>query len=1042
MHSNSHLRRAWAAVAFLLLSPTSAATEARIETREYHDDTQSWVLGQVGRLALNGIETERTSFNDKALPEHRFEFGQRVSTVRYHPDGSVASVSDGNDEVTRYEDYQWAIPRRIIYADGSQQTATVDAHGQLTSVTNEIGATTCYAFDAMGRLARITPPSELKPGCAQESWWIENINFRALGAGEVLPAGVAAGQWLRTRQAGSRRELTYFDALWRPVLTHLYDESDKASTLRAQSRQFDGQGRLVFQSYFSNQITPPALGTWTQYDALDRVTTEQQDSELGRLSTRTAYGPGLQRRTTNARGQVTTTHYLAYGQPHYDWPVSSELPEGVVSEISRDVFGKPLRITRRGASGLPRTDRYAVYDAQQRLCKTVEPETGATVYAYDMVGNVVGSASGLSRLSSTSSCDREVAKASGAWVTRSYDTRHRLSTLRFPDGQGDQTWTYTAAGLPASVTASNHGGALVRTTYAYNRLGLLTQESSSQVGWYDWHLRYAYDGHGQLRAQGYPTGFTVNYQLNALGQVTRVEDTTGQVYARDITYHPNGALKQFTYGNGQIHTTLLNTRQLPAQRIDTGVGDYRLSYDAQANPTSVREVNARAGAYTGNRDLAYDGLDRLIYAHLHYQQVDRWHYDALDRLAHHDHFNGATDTRQTYYYDARNQLGNVVNASTGASIAGLRWDAQGNLQQRNGQRYVFDTGNRLREVVDQAWYRYDGMGRRVLSAQADGIGVYQYSHGGQLLYYEQSGQGRYEQIYLAGRLLASRNQGVVTYLHTDALGSPIAETNAAGQLTRRIDYGPFGQVLRPQPYNRIGYTGHLHDAATGLLQMQQRYFDPTLHTFLSVDPVGAFAQPGENFSRYAYANLNPYRYTDPDGRCYTSTGRCMTQAEFDAAWKGETSRVLNGIGSPLGVAVDVASGDFKGAIIGFALNRVPGAKQVAGFGARSGLGKSIWKVGDDVYASIKGRLPSWSTVRARFWKNEASAAGAIEKHGAENIERMAAGEAPQRYSDAKGDFESMELSHEPIPKREGGTNFVPRWPQEHADVDPFRRPGY
>jgi filamentous hemagglutinin len=33
----------------------------------------------------------------------------------------------------------------------------------------------------------------------------------------------------------------------------------------------------------------------------------------------------------------------------------------------------------------------------------------------------------------------------------------------------------------------------------------------------------------------------------------------------------------------------------------------------------------------------------------------------------------------------------------------------------------------------------------------------------------------------------------------------------------------------------------------------------------------------------------------------------------------------------------------------------------------------------------------------------------------------------------------MELSHEPVPLREGGTNLIPRWPADHAAVDPYRR---
>lgn len=36
----------------------------------------------------------------------------------------------------------------------------------------------------------------------------------------------------------------------------------------------------------------------------------------------------------------------------------------------------------------------------------------------------------------------------------------------------------------------------------------------------------------------------------------------------------------------------------------------------------------------------------------------------------------------------------------------------------------------------------------------------------------------------------------------------------------------------------------------------------------------------------------------------------------------------------------------------------------------------------------------------------------------------------------------IELSHEPVPARDGGKEFVPRWPQDRAKVDPYRRPGY
>lgn len=63
-----------------------------------------------------------------------------------------------------------------------------------------------------------------------------------------------------------------------------------------------------------------------------------------------------------------------------------------------------------------------------------------------------------------------------------------------------------------------------------------------------------------------------------------------------------------------------------------------------------------------------------------------------------------------------------------------------------------------------------------------------------------------------------------------------------------------------------GFTGHVTDSETGLSYMQQRYMDPQFGMFLSADPVTAHQQPVEQFNRYRYANGNPYKFTDPDGR--------------------------------------------------------------------------------------------------------------------------------------------------------------------------------
>ncbi len=106
----------------------------------------------------------------------------------------------------------------------------------------------------------------------------------------------------------------------------------------------------------------------------------------------------------------------------------------------------------------------------------------------------------------------------------------------------------------------------------------------------------------------------------------------------------------------------------------------------------------------------------------------------------------------------------------------------------------------------------------------------------------------------------------VTYIHTDALGSVVAESGANGNVIKRYAYEPYGAIVGGRVTDGPGYTGHVSDSATGLSYMQQRYMDPQLGVFLSVDPVTAYEQPVRQFNRYRYANGSPYKFKDPDGR--------------------------------------------------------------------------------------------------------------------------------------------------------------------------------
>ena len=203
--------------------------------------------------------------------------------------------------------------------------------------------------------------------------------------------------------------------------------------------------------------------------------------------------------------------------------------------------------------------------------------------------------------------------------------------------------------------------------------------------------------------------------------------------------------------------------------------------------------------------------------------------------------------------------------------ASFSYDAQGNTTAKGAQGYYFDLGKRLLLVSGVASYSYDGLGRRVYAVSIPQA-TYRtsvYSQGGQLLYTNvQQGTSntstRY--IYLAGKLIAEDGTAGVVYTHTDALGSPVARSSSTGTLLSNTWYEPYGKTAQGTNPQTIGFTAHVNDADTGLIYMQQRYYEPVSGRFLSTDQVGTNPNTGSSFNRYAYAQNNPYRYVDPDGR--------------------------------------------------------------------------------------------------------------------------------------------------------------------------------
>lgn len=325
----------------------------RVQTT-WHDNQADWVLGQVATRKVAGTQVERTDYNSADLPWKHWSFGKLQQTATYNPDGTLHAVTDGNSNTTTFGNWYRGIPRLITYADSTTQSATVDAHGWITSVTDGVGSKTCYAYDPMGRIKKITYPSEASAGvCDTNTWSSVKTSFVPVSNAEY---GIAAGHWRQTVSTGNARNVTYFDALWRPVLVREYDTADVAGTSRFNATAYDAYGRAVHAIYPVAAGPTMSNGSWslpgvrTTYDALGRVTAVKQDSELGVLTTTTQYLAGFKRQTTDPKDNVTTEQFQAFDMPSYDTPVQIDAPENTRTTIVRDVFGKPTSIQRGGSN--------------------------------------------------------------------------------------------------------------------------------------------------------------------------------------------------------------------------------------------------------------------------------------------------------------------------------------------------------------------------------------------------------------------------------------------------------------------------------------------------------------------------------------------------------------------------------------------------------------------------------------------------------------------------------------------------------------------
>jgi RHS repeat-associated protein len=217
---------------------------------------------------------------------------------------------------------------------------------------------------------------------------------------------------------------------------------------------------------------------------------------------------------------------------------------------------------------------------------------------------------------------------------------------------------------------------------------------------------------------------------------------------------------------------------------------------------------------------------------------------------------------------------------------GLTYDKNGNTTQKGTLHFVYDYRNQLVRATDsttntQVDFKYDTLGRRIQKTITKGTQttVRNFYYAGHQVIEIRDGNNQVICQYIYGNGIDELiridvyNGGTVTsyYVHTDALGSVTAITDANGNLIERVTYDLYGmptfwdasgnELLESSIGNNILFQGREYEPELNLYYFRARYFDPIMGRFLQTDPKGY----QDSMNLYQAFGMNPVNFVDPMG---------------------------------------------------------------------------------------------------------------------------------------------------------------------------------
>ena len=190
-----------------------------------------------------------------------------------------------------------------------------------------------------------------------------------------------------------------------------------------------------------------------------------------------------------------------------------------------------------------------------------------------------------------------------------------------------------------------------------------------------------------------------------------------------------------------------------------------------------------------------------------------------------------------------------------------------------GHTRFFHTSRRHQFVrgsgATSATFVYDGDGNRVKATVGSTTTAYLGN------YFEWTGStSTMKKYYYAGSTrVAVMSGATLSYLLGDHLGSTAYTINTGAIKTGELRYKAWGETRfnSGTTPTSMRFTGQRQESTLGgmdgLYFYGSRWHDPYLNRWIQPDTIIPQNQGVQGWDRYAYANNNPVRYTDPTGHC-------------------------------------------------------------------------------------------------------------------------------------------------------------------------------